>query len=204
MPLEKIVIWLSLLIFLSGCAVPKAFLDLPAEQRQSVRFNHEIKQSPRVRFASDGARTAREFGGIGLAIAGSIERSTNAYGKASSLVGSFEVGMIHDRFVHKLSAAGQDIENAAAGALRLELRVQAVGLREVERERFVPFADAVGRLFGNDGKELWNAHAQSSGPRPRAIAEFRETPELYRDDFEEVARDLANQLVEGPVRAITF
>ena len=114
-------------MLLSGCAAPKAFLDLPAEQRQAVRFNRNLKQSPQVRFASDGARTAQEFGTIvGFAVAGSIEHSTNAYGKAASLVGSFEVGVIQDRFLKRLGAAGVDSESATP-AFRLELQVQAVG-----------------------------------------------------------------------------
>lgn len=188
-----------------GCGTQKALLDLPSEQRTAIRFNPNVKQSPRVLYASEGVRTAREIGGvIGLTVAAGIEHSTNAYGSAATVLGTFEAAMAQERFVKRLSAAGLDPENGAPGAQRVEFRVETVGLREVERERFAPFASAVGRLYSSDGKVVWHAHAKSTGSRPRAVAEFREKPDLYREEFEEVANDIANQLVEGPVRPITY
>jgi hypothetical protein len=205
MRIEKIALWLSVLMFLPGCAAQKAFLDLPAEQRQGVRFVVRTNDRPQVRFASAGAQTAREFGGIiPLVVSASIEHSTNSFGNAAPVIGSFESKLIQDLFVKKLRAASIDLDGPQPGGARLTLQLQATGLREVERERFVPFADAVGRLSGSDGKELWNAHVQSTGPHPRALQEFRERPELYRNDFDDVGNDLVNQLVEGPVRAVRF
>ena len=201
---EKILVLVPLLTLLAGCAGRKAFLDFPAEQRQHIRFAPQ-NQKPQVRFASDGARNAREFGGIiGLAIAESIEHSTNAFGKGSSVVGSFEAEVIQDLFLKRLRAASIGIESSHSNASRLELRVHSVGLREVERERFAPFAYASARLAARDGKELWAARVQSTGARAHALQQFRENPESYRNDFNEVAQDLVNQMVEGPIRAVAF
>ncbi|HEY0548296.1 MAG TPA: hypothetical protein VGF13_01770, partial [Verrucomicrobiae bacterium] len=115
-----------------------------------------------------------------------------------------ESKLIQDLFVKKLRAASIELDGPPPGGARLTLQLQATGLREVERERFAPFADAVGRLIGTDGKEIWNVHVQSTGARPRALQEFRDKPELYRKDFDDVGNDLVNQIVDGPVRAVRF
>jgi hypothetical protein len=79
-----------------------------------------------------------------------------------------------------------------------------VGLREVEREQFAPFADASARFSAHDGKEIWTARAQSTGLQRRAMRDFHEKPELYRQDFDDVVQDVVNQLIEGPVRPVRF
>ena len=193
---------LVLLTLLAGCASRQALLDLPAEHRQHIRFV-PTDQQPRVRYASAAARTAREFGGvIGLAISGSIEHSTNAFGEAGAVIGRFEAEALQAAFADKLRSSSLEIASAHPEASVLELRVHAVGLREVERERFSPFVDASARLTGHRGREIWSARAQSTSVHAVPLQSFRENPNLYREDFHEVALDLVKQLVEGPLRSL--
>jgi hypothetical protein len=191
---------------MTGCvAPPKALVDLPAEHRRAVRFVPLREEQTRARFVSNGATTAREFGGIvGFAVAASIEHSTNGYGDAAAIIGTFEAAAVQDLFLKRLQSMAIATDATGPEAARLSIKIGAVGLREVERGRFTPFIQVSSRLTGSDAKELWLAHAQSTGVRARPLREFQEQPELYRQDFGGVAEDVVNQLVEGPIRAVTF
>jgi hypothetical protein len=200
--LNLVLVLASLFPLLVGCAANKAFLDLPLEQRQHVRFVSSVNRRPDIRFASEGARTAREFGGlIALAVSGQIEHSTNRFGQSLSVIGCFEAGLIEDLFLTRLHADAVDFKNLDLPSL--EVRVRTVGLREVERARFAPFAEAFAQLSAPDGKQLWAARVQSTGQRHRALDQYRDDAKFYRQDFNEVAEDIVNQLIEGPIRAVT-
>ena len=203
MALGKVFAWLPALALLSGCATNKALMDLSPETRAHVQFA-PTEQRPSVRFASEGARQAREFGFIGLAVASGIEHSTNGLGKSAGVIGAFEAQAIQDLFLKQLGAAAIDFESRDAAAAQLTLTVEALGLREVERYRFAPFAAASARLVDLNGKELWSARAKSTGTELHPLQAFSDEPDLYRRGFHEAANDLANQLIQGPIRAITF
>lgn len=191
------------LLWLTGCAGDKAFLHLPPEQQRQVRFLSRSDHQPDVRFLSIGASAAREAGGIiGLTVGHSLERSSSVLKQVRKFNGPFEVKLIEEQFVAKLRAAGVSLNDS--GNPRLELIVRWIGLREMERGRFAASAAATTRLFRSDGQEIWSARAQSTAAETHSLQEFAEHPELYRRGFDEVAADLAVQLVEGPVREIRF
>jgi hypothetical protein len=137
---------------------------------------------------------------VGFSVANSIEQNNPALKVIRATTGEFEKSLIEEQFRSHLPTA---IREAAAGTnCLLQLCVQVVGLREVERDQFAPFALGVASLHSPDGKELWKAQARSTGTKPHPLETFGTQPDLYRKDFAEVADDLATQLVDGPVREI--
>jgi hypothetical protein len=77
-----------------------------------------------------------------------------------------------------------------------------VGIREARSDLYAPFARISAELKGKDGKKIWSASALSTELHTRAKREYENKPELYKEDFREVAADLAEQLVKGPMQSL--
>jgi hypothetical protein len=205
---RTLTVFVILLLF-CGCAHQKPFSALPAEQRQSSRLFPCKGGEPQVRFNAVGARQARTFAGmgglvgmaVGFSVAESIEKNNTALQVIRGSTGNFEKTLIEEQFRSRLPA---EIREPTEGGTnyRLQLCLLAVGLREIDRGQFAPFAHGVASLHSPNGKELWKAQARSVGTKPHSLEAFGSQPGLYRKDFEEVAVDLASQLIDGPVREI--
>jgi hypothetical protein len=79
--------------------------------------------------------------------------------------------------------------------------VTEVGIAELQRGGYFGAVGRVhARLRNAANKELWSAEASSSSTRLRRREEYDARPELYSEDFREVAEDIARQLIDGPIR----
>jgi hypothetical protein len=195
-------------LFSAGCAGTKPLVSVAPDSRARVRFANESKPH-NASFSTITQRNGEKLisdgllgGAIGVTlIAGSEGDKKGIVSRIRSDVGNFETDLINERFEVKLLAAGLRVSNDAS-ASTLELKVSRFGLREVQRGFFAPYAFADAKLRTTDGKQIWWACAQSVGTKQRRDEEFGQRPELYREDFVEVADDLSRQLIEGPIRVI--
>jgi hypothetical protein len=194
----------------SGCSTRKALLHLPAEQRADVRFIPCTNCLPDVRFESFGAEAARKYsayggaigGLIGYSVAHGIERNNETLRDVRTATGSFEMAAMNEKFAALLERNG--LTNAASrDASTLQVRLGRTGLQEMERNRFSAFATAEAQLLKSDGTSVWQARAESAFPDSRPLDDFAKDPALYRRHFEDLAEDLARQLIEGPIRIMT-
>ena len=83
----------------------------------------------------------------------------------------------------------------------LTVEVQEAGLAELQRGGwFGAHGTVSATLRSSGGESLWEATARATSTKLRRREEFDQQPTLYRDDFTEVADDIARQLIEGPIR----
>jgi hypothetical protein len=196
-----------LMFVLSGCANRKAFLTLPADQRQNIHFTGSTRPRTNPSFTTVTGRNAlqpRDTGAVGALVVGSIriaaDTTVDEYLKAiRAVTGDFEAALIDEYFRGRLAAAGVTLKPEGEGP-RLETRLQSFGIREVQRGFYAPFAVLTARLNAPDGKNIWTADAQSVAPSLRRKEEYARDPTLYSKEFAQIADDLARQLVEGPIR----
>ena len=62
---------------------------------------------------------------------------------------------------------------------------------------FMTFVEVEGVLRTSDGTILWQQRAPGFGPRKHALREYRDSPELLREDFAVAARAAVERLVDG-------
>jgi len=198
--------FLLAVVLCSGCATGKPFRSVPAGDRAGTEVIHVTPRAASS-YSSANSRALNDAGaqsGIlpGLimgAAAGTIE------GKGSSWVNSVRarggldeaevvVASIQER-VRRLDAA-----NTNAGPI-MEVAVTEVGIAELQRGGYFGAVGGVqARLRTAANKELRSGEARSSSTRLRRREEYDAKPELYADDFREVAEDIARQLIDGPIR----
>ena len=137
---------------------------------------------------------------VGHSVAAGIENNNETLNAVRAATGEFEKNLIEEKFRAQLSP--ETLSPSAGTNTQLKICIKAIGLREIERNQFAPYAMAVAMLYSPNSQEIWRATARSHAVNPRALEDFKKQPELYRKDFNEVADDLVRQLVEGPVREI--
>jgi hypothetical protein len=199
---------LSLAVLACGCATDAPFKSLSAARQQSARISPCRNFDTQVKLNTIGAREARNLGAmggligvtVGHSVAAGIENNNPALNTIRTATGEFEKSLIEEKFRTRLSP--ETLSASSSTNSQLKICIKSIGLREVERNQFVPSAMAVAMLYSPTGQETWRATARSNGSNPRALDAFEKQPDFYRKDFDEVADDLARQLVEGPVREI--
>lgn len=193
---------------LCGCSTSKALLHLPPEQRAGLRLAPCPDCKPEVRFESLGAASARQYGGygglvgvlIGHSVAQGIEQNNDVLREMRKANGEFESALVQEQFESMLTRHG--LTTVSTNGTTLYVRLVACGLREIERQRFAPFAAAQAELRNGAGKQIWSAHTVSVCPNGRPLEELAKDPALYRREFGPIAEDLAHQLIEGPIRPV--
>ena len=192
-----------------GCVSRKPLRAVSPEQRAGAELAY-VGSANHFRHSSVNTRNTRHaglegglIGGVVTIIAGAVESgSGNWMVPIREQTGEFEPEML----LEKVSARLQEITQSAAttnatAAPRLELWFVGLGLPELERGWFGAYGSARARLVDATGKEIWSTQATSTATKLRKRAEFEADPTLYKNDFDEVAADIARQLVLGPVRS---
>ena len=137
---------------------------------------------------------------VGHSVAAGIENNDETLKAVRAATGEFENKLIEEKFRALLSS--EILSPSTATNTQLKICIKTIGLREIERSQFAPYAMAVAMLYSPSSQEMWRATARSHAVNPRALEDFKKQPELYRKDFNEVAEDLVRQLVDGPIREI--
>jgi hypothetical protein len=198
--------FLLAVVLCSGCATRKPFRSVPAGDRAGTEV---IDVTPRAgsSYSTANSRALNEAGaqsGILPAIimgaaAGTIE------GKGLSWVNSIRARGGLDEAEVVAESIRERVRQLNAGNTNggpiLEVAVTEVGIAELQRGGYFGAVGRVhARLRNAANKELWSAEASSSSTRLRRREEYDARPELYSEDFREVAEDIARQLIDGPIR----
>lgn len=143
------------------------------------------------------------IGGIMLIVAGAIESSGGDWmEKIRKETGEFEPDLLLDRVNAEIRQLPTDSKLSGNSSPVLEISFSQIGIPELQHEWYGTYGLARARLRDAAGKDVWSAQASSTSTKLRRRAEFESDPSLYRKDFEEVAEDLARQLIQGPIRPL--
>lgn len=199
---------LLLAAVLVGCRSMVPLAELPAGQRSRLIVELATNQPPVVEFSTARGRNAQQagsYGGlIGSVFAAGVGSKDESDGKRQfervrEQTGRFEPGLILEAVRERLRAAGITLAEDHAARL-LIVEVKAVGLEESQRGFLAPCVRVSLRLAGDEPAREWKSFTHSLGTRPRRLEDYVARPELYRQDFKEVAEDIARQLIIGPIR----
>jgi hypothetical protein len=188
-------------------------LTVPAPQRTTISFERELRVAESFHFTTLKSRKARKDGAtgglIGMLIGQSIASSSEATGRKlqdalRETSNRCEAPLLSGSIETHLRSAGVQLVPPDREAPRLKVNIVARGLAEVVPGHFSAHATVASELFSATGRRLWSARVQSVATVKRPVAEFQSRPEQYRDDFAEVADDLARQLVQGPIRPMGY
>jgi hypothetical protein len=201
---------LSLLLAasLSGCVSRTPLSALPDSKGMTLNNPSVSEGKAAIVFSTAHGRNAQIAGASGGFFGSVIGRSVAAAaaGDGEDRVialrernGAPEAKAIEGSLETRLKSAGMKLSGVSA-THRLTISLTAVGLMEHQRGYWAPMAKVTAELLNQSDEKMWKAIAASTGTHPRKLDEFSQQPELYRNDFAEVADDLARQLIEGPIR----
>jgi hypothetical protein len=199
---------LAALLIGSGCANRMPLKSLPESRRAGLHLVGKAEGEVKVRTESARGRNARQNGGtgglIGIAVSEWVAGSTKAGNKPllrrlREHNGYPEQAALDFAFRLQLNKAGLDWTEQA-GEPTLALRLDAVGLQEMQRGYWRVHATVTGTLTDVNQKTIWTAEARACSSTLRSLEEFSREPEIYADDFRDAAEDATRQLVAGPIR----
>ena len=199
---------LAALLIGSGCANRMPLKSLPESRRASLHLVGQADGEVKVRTESARGRNARQDAGssglIGIAVGEWVAGSTKAGSKPllrrlREQNGQPEEAALDFALRLQLNKAGLDWTEQA-GEPTLALRLDAVGLQEMQRGYWRVHATVTGTLTDVNQKKIWSAEVRACSSTLRSLEEFSREPEIYADDFRDAAEDATRQLVAGPIR----
>ena len=197
-----------LLVIAVGCQSTVPLAAIPGSKRDGLALVAHAKQAPTLDFSTARGRNARQHSGnsglIGVMVALSIGSGDEAAGRTQLKQihqgdPVFELGLVLGKIRAQLHRAGIVADGAESGRI-LSIEIRSISLEETQRGFCSPSFSVSARLTDAGGNSIWSATARSTGHRMRTLAEYARQPESYREDFAEVAEDVAQQLVSGPLR----
>jgi hypothetical protein len=197
------------LIFLCGCVNHLPLTGLPNARQMMVHVEPSPDSKEKVVFSTALGRNAELAGSgggligflVGTGIAASDERGgAEIVRNIRATDGNFEPGMIVNAINAALRKSEIHVSDSADANRTLLVRVNSVGLLEPQRNFWVVTANVSARLENTNKTSIWSATVDSTGTHTRRMDDFARDPSLYAKDFEEVADDIARQLIAGPIR----
>jgi hypothetical protein len=197
-PIPRIVFALALAL-LTGCVSDKPLYAVPESQRVNVSLVNVTKG--RTRQTGEAAGPAADVSRV-LDTIPFPNHSYDWIRTKRHQNGNFECGRVETAIE---SALGK-IHSATGGTptSTLELEIKSYGIDELQYAWYGPYLCVAAELKDATGKKLWSEQAVSVGTMLHRKAELERNPKLYREEFAEVADDIAHQLIEGPIRQVYF
>lgn len=199
---------IATVFLLCGCASRKPLRAVPESDRHGLTILDGTR-SDLSDYSSANAQAMHNAGSQSALVPGVILHTAAAISnsKGMSWVTSIraQIGIDEREVVlEEVLSRVKDLQDVAVGtndAPVLIIRVQEAGLAELQRGGwFGAHGSVSANLRSRNGESLWSATARSTSTELRRREDFDRQPTLYLDDFMEVAKDIARQLIEGPIR----
>lgn len=185
------------LVFVTGCISHKPLSAVTELQRVNMTIVDVTNE--RTRQTGYPSGTAANVSRVLEVI--NFRRSGYDWGQKVRVEnGIFECALVEASFQTALGKVHCATNGPFTSTLQLE--VKSYGIDELQPGWYGPFLCAAAELKDSAGKQIWSGEAASVGSHLVQKAELENNPKLYREDFAEVADDVAHQLIEGPIRQV--